>query len=258
MNTRFENNYVYLLKDQNGEPFYVGIGAETKRCKLGFRIEQHIREGMAYYKYGKIKKGECNIEKLEKIKEILGLSEKVDYDIVAHDLSRDEANDLEIALIQKYGRKDMGLGPLLNKNNGGSGSKSPSVIVRQRIGDAHRGKIVSNETRQKQSEARKGRVINDEWRAKISKSTKGKPHSKEHNAKVGQSTKNRWRDENYRCYMQQRIRRKWLVIFPDGREEIHHGLQDILAQHPELKMSSLSQSGNKGKPYKGFIAKRIN
>ena len=247
-----ENNYVYTLSTPSGVIFYVGIGAVTARCRLGFRIDRHIKEAMTSIRDGY--KPEANIAKLEIIKSIILAGQTVGSSIIASNLSRDQANALEIKMIYDLGRSDLGKGNLTNRNNGGSGSKAPSAATREKIGNASRGKIVSEETRNRQSKSRQGRKINQEWRDKISASLRDKPHTDAHNHRVGLATRSRWTDPLYRGKITAKLRKKWLVIYPDGHEEVHHGLQDIISNHPHLKMSSLSQSGKKGKSYKGFIA----
>ena len=70
-------------------------------------------------------------------------------EILAENLQWDEACEMEIKLIEKYGRRDKGEGPLLNQTKGGDG-----VIDR----------VISDEQRKKLSEATKRRweSMNDE------------------------------------------------------------------------------------------------
>jgi len=88
--------------------------------------------------------------------------------IIHNDVSREETCEIEILLIKKYGRKDLGTGNLINKTNGGKGNY---------------GTIVSIKTRQKMSEARKGeknpmfgKTISEEHKQKISETHKGEKH----------------------------------------------------------------------------------
>jgi hypothetical protein len=80
----------------NNEVFYVGIGKTEKR---------------AYSKNNRSKYWNRVVEKHQRTVEIL-----------ASDLSWEEACELEILLIQEYGRKDLGLGNLVNMTDGGEGS----------------------------------------------------------------------------------------------------------------------------------------
>ena len=80
----------------NLEVFYVGIGLRKKRA---FELKHNRSKWHNSYvgKYG------CIVE------------------IVAEDIDYEDAKDLEIALIDFYGRKDLGLGNLINMTNGGDG-----------------------------------------------------------------------------------------------------------------------------------------
>ena len=53
-------------------------------------------------------------------------------------------------------------------------SKNRTLEHRQKLGAAHKGKIVSEETRLKQSEAHKGKKLSEEQKKKCSESHKGK------------------------------------------------------------------------------------
>lgn len=82
--------------------------------------------------------------------------------ILQENLNENDAHELEIYLISKYGRKDIGTGILRNKTNGGEGVS---------------GYIVSEETKRKISKALKGipgKALTKETKEKISKSLKGK------------------------------------------------------------------------------------
>jgi hypothetical protein len=59
-------------------------------------------------------------------------------EIIAENLSKEDACELESFLIEIYGRKDLGLGPLVNLTNGGEGGN---------------GCIASEKTRLKQSKS---------------------------------------------------------------------------------------------------------
>ena len=69
-------------------------------------------------------------------------------EILFSDLTMEEAKNIEISLIKKYGRKDLNTGSLINMTDGGDG----------RINI-----IVSEETRKRQSIAFTGRKQNEEW-----------------------------------------------------------------------------------------------
>jgi len=98
--------------------------------------------------------------------------DKYDYDIIIieENISNDAANKLEIELIKQYGRRDKGLGELVNMTDGGDGGDTLSnhpnreAILKQmsidRIGKSaiwNIGRVCSEETKKKLSEVWKGR-----------------------------------------------------------------------------------------------------
>lgn len=171
------NNYVvYRHLKLNGEIFYIGMG-HPKR--------PYNRSGRSKYwhnvvnKYGKI------------------------VEILAENLFCEEAYELEIKLIAFYGRKDLGLGLLVNLTDGGNGSnkakrseeaKEKTRITRslwseerrkqnsERLSIAHKGKKLSKETCLKLSEINKGnkhclgRIYTTEQKLNLSIKNKGKIH----------------------------------------------------------------------------------
>jgi len=65
-------------------------------------------------------------------------------EVLAQELDRYQANDMEIRLIRWYGRKDLGTGILQNRTNGGEGLCGPSEETKAKIGagnaKAHKGR----------------------------------------------------------------------------------------------------------------------
>jgi hypothetical protein len=104
-------SYVYAyLRESNNTPYYIGKG-------IGSRL---------------YKKHNVTIP-----------ADHSKIQIIAQDLTDSQANTLEIELIAKYGRKDLGTGILYNRTDGGEG---------------HRGFIKSAETIAKHAIQLKGRV----------------------------------------------------------------------------------------------------
>jgi hypothetical protein len=161
-------NYVYIYLDPrkcgnfsygkftfNYEPFYVGVGK-------GLRFREHIRESFKFkslnlFRYNKIRK---IIKETKNEPIIIKLFEK---------LSREEANRIEIDLIEKIGRYPFG--PLTNLTVGGDGVVDPSQEtrkkmslhcsfrrpeVRKKISISRRGIKLSEETKKKMKESRMG------------------------------------------------------------------------------------------------------
>lgn len=97
--------YVYEYLRQDGTPYYIGKGSGFRAyCKRPYRPDDKSR-----------------------------------INIIKENLSEQEAFDLEISLIEKHGRQDLGTGILKNKTVGGEGY------------------ALSEETKQKLSATNKGR-----------------------------------------------------------------------------------------------------
>ena len=128
--------------------------------------------------------------------------------IIKKNLTEQEAKDLEIELIAKHGRLDLGEGYLLNKTDGGEGvngyifseenkrklsealkGKTRSEETKIKISEAHKGKTHSEEAKRKVSEARKGRKMSEASKIKLSEARKGKPLSEEHKRKLSEAKK---------------------------------------------------------------------
>ena len=156
--------YEHLRNDTN-EVFYVGKGEKKKRAFDKSNRNPHWHN----------------------------IVNKVGYtvNIVHKGVEQEEAKRIEILLIEKYGRQDLGTGILVNMTDGGEGSLGLicSEKTRQKISEAGKGntnslgKSRSEEARQKMSEARKGekhhmfgKKHSNEVKQKISEALKGEKH----------------------------------------------------------------------------------
>jgi group I intron endonuclease len=170
--------YEHLRNDTN-EVFYVGIGEYEKR---------------AYCKYNRNPYWHNIVNK-----------HGYTINIIHTDISWKDACEIEKELIAKYGRKNLGLGNLVNCTDGGDGILGlvHSEETRQKMSEARKGeknhmfgKTHSEETRQKLSEAGRGekhrmfgKTHSEETRNKISEAQKGKTHSKESRQKMSEARK---------------------------------------------------------------------
>jgi len=113
--------------------------------------------------------------------------------IIKKNLTEQEAKDLEIELIAKHGRLDLGEGYLLNKTDGGEGVNGYifSEENKRKLSEALKGKTRSEETKIKISEAHKGKTLSEEHRRKLSEAHKGKIFSEETRRKMSEISKNR-------------------------------------------------------------------
>ena len=123
--------YQHIRLDTN-EIFYIGIGKEIKRA---FNKTNHRSK---YWK---------------------NIINKTEYkiDILFDNLTWKEACQIEQYLIKYYGRKDLGLGNLVNMTDGGDGTLGHIRII----------KPLTDETRKKMSDAQKRNGISKEQRDKI-------------------------------------------------------------------------------------------
>lgn len=134
--------YLHKRKDNN-EVFYVGIGKTERRA---YRVDERNKYWRHIYK------------KCGHIVEILFT-----------ELTWEEACKIEIELITKYGRKDLGTGNLCNMTAGGEGGY---------------GRVLTEEHKKKISESHKGKDMNPEHMKKLWNSTRGKQLTDEHKAKI--------------------------------------------------------------------------
>lgn len=97
---------------------------------------------------------------------------KYPIELILEDLSWEDACELEILLIELYGRNDLGLGKLVNMTNGGDGNNNIIVTEEARLkmsknnGKYWLGKSHSEETKQKISKNRKGKILSTENKIK--------------------------------------------------------------------------------------------
>lgn len=115
------------LREDNLEPFYIGIGVSKKRA-YSFGVRQRSKFWTRYYnKHG------CVVE------------------ILAEDIAWREACDMEVLLISLYGRIDNNTGTLVNLTDGGEGrlGSKQSEETRLKISSSCKGRIDSYETIEK-------------------------------------------------------------------------------------------------------------
>lgn len=148
------NYYVYIHKKAtNGQVFYVGIGSQ-KNKKRAYQTTKNKRNEIWHRivnKYGLI------------------------VEILFENISKESAFSIEIELIKKYGRIDLGTGCLSNRTNGGDGCGNISGMKGKKMPIASYEKVRAFLT---------GRVISDETKKKMSIAKIGKKHSKEHTEKI--------------------------------------------------------------------------
>lgn len=155
--------YVYRDPSRDMEPFYVGKGSHKRAYDHTKRKDRHP---MTH-----------RIQLMKKT----GI--EPDIEIIPA-INEDHAFFIEACLIKVMGRKDLGLGSLLNMTDGGDGVSGHirTTEWRAMISSVHKGKIRSDETRTRMSKAFKGRIYSAETRAKMSAAAKNR--TAEHKEKL--------------------------------------------------------------------------
>lgn len=152
--------YVYILyRPWNDEPCYVGKGQ-------GNRVHDHAQLGDQHYN-----KHLSNV-----LKKAGG---KLPHQIIFKTDDEQEAFAEEIRLIALYGRKDLGLGPLCNKTDGGDGHTGWSPQQRQAKADSLKGTRLPTPVREKMSVSQTRRWESQERRDQQSATLTGKKRTSE-------------------------------------------------------------------------------
>ena len=161
--------YQHIRLDRN-EVFYVGIGSDSRNQR-------------AFNKLNRTKFWKSVLAKTE-----------IKVEILKENISWDDACKLEKQLIKKYGRKDLGLGTLVNLTDGGDGANGCKRT------DEHK-KILSE--RMKGKKLSLGIKRTAEHKNKISQQMKGKRYAlglkrtDEHKRKISEGVKNAHLEKMY-------------------------------------------------------------
>jgi len=154
--------YQHIRLDTN-EIFYIGISKETNYNRA---YSKKFRNNHWHY-----------------------LTEKYEYkvEILFDNLTIEEAIKKEQELIKFYGRRDLGLGQLVNMTDAGDGQINMSEETKQKLSNYNKGKIVENhwtKTKEGKDKIKKWTIGNinpskkPEVAKKISESKKGKKNPK--------------------------------------------------------------------------------
>lgn len=178
LDPRKPGKYEYDEYSFDHEPFYVGKGKNNR-----YKPITHISRDSNTYLINKL----C----------------KIGYDNIKiyrrKNLTGQEAFKLEKFWITAIGRKDLGLGPLVNLTDGGESGPVGCIRskeVRYKISNTLQGHKVSKETREKQRKAKEGKPLSKGFIHRQLNPLKGKDHpnfgksmSKEQREKISQSLK---------------------------------------------------------------------
>ena len=182
--------YEHIRNDTN-EVFYVGIGEKEKRA---FSKDNRTQ----YWK---------------------NIVNKVGYsvNIIHKDIDWEEAKNIEILLIEKYGRKDLGKGNLVNMTDGGEGTfglimseeareklrekhtgKTHTEESKKKMSEKHIGKTHTEESKKKMSEIHTGKKLSEESKNKLREINIGKKLSEDHKHKISEANKGKIKSEDHK------------------------------------------------------------
>jgi hypothetical protein len=144
---------------------------------MDYYVYEYLRADNTPYYIGKGRKDRA----FKKQGHTVPLPPKDRIRFIAENLKEQEAKDLEIELIAKYGRKDLGTGILRNMTNGGEGSSGRIATKKmiKKLKEARAKQITTEETRERMRKSHTGRVHSEETRQKMAKSALGKKKSLE-------------------------------------------------------------------------------
>ena len=163
--------YVYCNPLKNNEPFYVGKGK-------GNRWKKHLVEKTT-------SKGRINKHKIHTIQKIQNAGLEVIIEKVLENVDEKTAFEKEIELIKLYGRVDLGLGSLVNLDNGGKGKSGYIFTEEQLKNRTGENNYWYGKTGEKSHMF--GRKLSEETKKKISESQSGEKngfYGKKHSEKT--------------------------------------------------------------------------
>lgn len=163
---------IYIHEFPNGK-VYIGLtgGSVLRRWRkdgYGYENQEVIRNAISKYGW-----------------------DNIIHDVLAVDLTKEEADQMEIELIAEYNATDIRFG--YNVENGGNSTGKHSEETKKKIGEGRKGKKHSEEAKRKMSEAKKG----------MTSVFKGKHHTEEakrKNSEAHKGKKNPWLSERNRVF----------------------------------------------------------
>ncbi len=225
--------YIYLYRDprrgKTRRPIYVGKGSTKRR-----RADQHWKQGAN----NPILRGTLSKIKRAGLEPIIEIIAWFDYEA--------DAFRLEMALIKKYGRKNLGTGSLTNLTDGGEG------II---------GATLSETTRKRMSAARMGHIVSVETKAKISKANSGKKMSPEQRKRFSDAHLGIKPSLETRKRLSEALMRRYARMSNEERSHFHRGLDFKGRKHSDESRKKMSDA-LVGKPlspaHKLILSQRLN
>lgn len=145
--------YRHIRPDKN-EPFYIGKGVKTNRNHGSIETEY----ARAYAVDKRVRS-----EHWHNVYELC--NKQIEVEILYESDDHEEIKNKEIEFIALYGRRDLGLGTLVNYTNGGDGGL---------------GRVKSEEEKRKTGDKNRGKVRSPEQKLNLRKVHLGKPLSEAH------------------------------------------------------------------------------
>ena len=174
--------YAYLREDRT--PYYIGKG-----------------KGKRAYKKGK--------------NEIKPPKDRSRIIFLKNNLTAEQALIHEIYMIAVFGRIDLGTGILHNKTDGGEGVVNMSEITKRKISVARKGIIFSEKHRENIGNAFRGKKLSNERKKQISVQSKKNWENPEYRQKVSLSCKKNCRPP-VRTGKDHHLSSTWRITFVDG------------------------------------------
>jgi hypothetical protein len=173
------NTYVVYSHHRfdNWDTFYIGQGKNIKRAFDRGNRNKHWLNTVNKYGYFVVVRYLC--------------------------LTKEEANYLEVQLIEQYGRSDKAEGKLVNQTDGGEGSLRITDSQRKAICNSNKTRVITNETKDKIRKSLKGKKLPDEVKNKMSNTRKGVKHSEEHKRRLCLANKLRFNKITLQEYNEQ-------------------------------------------------------
>lgn len=204
--------YTYVWRDSAGVPFYVGKG-KGKRSRSTTNRSKEFKQVYA--------QGGCTVE------------------IVDWFIHESQAHAHEVELIERYGRRDIATGSLVNKTDGGEGA-SGIILTR------------SAEMRAKISASLTGKTLSEETRAKMSAASRGRPKSAKHRANISAGKSNPSTEKRERQSIAQR------AIWGDPAIRRRHSDLMLSSEISEARSMRLRHAGPKASNKSGFKGVSFN
>jgi hypothetical protein len=156
--------YTHIRLDTN-QIFYIGVGTFEEEKKT-FK-SRHRR---AYDKYGRSKYWK-NIVKHVNGNYIVNVIEK-------YYPTRNAAFQQEVEMVKTIGRRDLGLGSLVNLTDGGDGGINPSAETRKKLSDLQKERMKDPEYKRRVAESKKNNPITSYMKGKTWEETFGEEEAK--------------------------------------------------------------------------------